>query len=82
MELLLKDIVDALWYATDEHFNHVNRQTGKVEMVSRKPLVIAEEGGTIDDVLGWQEDEFNVAEAVFADRDRLEKLPTKYDVHE
>ena len=43
---------------------------------------IAEEGGTIDDVLGWQEHEFKVAEALFADWDRFEKLPTKHDVNE
>jgi len=82
MKVTLKDIVDALEFLTDEHFNYVDRQTGKVEMVSREVLGIAEEGGTIDDVLDWQEDEFEVAKAIFADWDRFEKLPTKYDVNE
>jgi hypothetical protein len=45
-------------------------------------LGIAEDGGTIDDVLEWQEDQFEVAEARLADWDRFEKLPTKHDIHE
>jgi len=59
----------------------VDRQTGKVEFVSREVLGIAEEDGTAEDVLEWQRGEFEVAEAIFADRDRFEKLPTKYDIH-
>jgi len=82
MKVALKDIVDALEYLTDEHFDYVDRLTGKVEIVSREVLGIAENGGTIDDVLHWQEDQFKVAEALFADWDRFEKLPTKYEVNE
>jgi hypothetical protein len=65
-----------------EDFYFLDRQTGKVECVSREVLGIVEEGGTIDDVLEWQQDQFKVAEARFADWDRFEKLPTKYDIHE
>ncbi len=82
MKVVLKDIVDALEAAADEHYYFLDRQTGKVEFVSREVLGIAEEGGTIDDVLQWQEDQFGVAEAIFADWDRFEKLPTKFDIHE
>jgi hypothetical protein len=82
MKVSLQDIVDALEFLTDEHFNYVDRQTGEVEMVSREVLGIAEEGGTIDELLGWQEHEFEIAEALFADWDRFAKLPTKYDVNE
>jgi hypothetical protein len=78
----VKDIVDALEMACDEHRYFLDRQTGKVEFVSREVLGIAEEGGTLDDVLQWQEDQFRVAEAIFADWDRFEKLPTKFDLHE
>jgi hypothetical protein len=82
MKASLKDIVDALEVLSDEHFNFLDRQTGKVELVSREVLGIAEEGGTVDDVLEWQRGEFEVAEAIFADWDRFEKLPTKFDIHE
>jgi hypothetical protein len=30
----------------------------------------------------WQRNEFEAAQAIFADWDRFEKLPTKYDIHE
>jgi len=81
-KFFLKDIVDDLEVASDERFSYVDRQTGKVESVSREVLAIAEESGTIDDVLEWQEHEFEVAQAKFADWDRFEKLPTKFDIHE
>lgn len=82
MKASLKDIVDALEFLTDEHFWFLDRQTGKVEMVSREVLGMVEEGGTVEDALEWQEHEFEVAEAIFADWDRFEKLPTKYAIHE
>lgn len=82
MKASLKDIVDALEFLTDEHFHFLDRQTGKVEMVSREVLGIVEESGDDEDAEEWQEDEFKVAEAIFADWDRFEKLPTKYDVNE
>jgi hypothetical protein len=41
-----------------------------------------EESGAIDDVLDWQDDQFKVAGAIFADWERFEKLPTKLDIHE
>ena len=82
MKASLKDIVDALEFLTDEHFHFLDRQTGKVEMVSREVLGIVEESGTVEDALEWQDHEFEVAEAIFADWDRFEKLPTKYDVNE
>jgi hypothetical protein len=82
MKVSLKDIVDALEMQSDEDFYFLDRQTGKVEFVSRDVLGIAEDGGTIDDVLEWQEDQFEVAEARLADWDRFEKLPTKHDIHE
>jgi len=82
MKVSLKDIVDALEMQSDEDFYFLDRQTGKVEFVSREVLGIAEDGGTIDDVLEWQEDQFEVAEARLADWDRFEKLPTKHDIHE
>ena len=70
MKASLKEIVDALGLLSDEHFNFLDRQTGKAELVSREVLGIAEEGGTVDDVLEWQRHEFQVAEAIFADWDR------------
>jgi hypothetical protein len=82
MKVALKDIVDALDMLSDEDFYFLDRQTGKVEFVSREVLGIAEEGGMIDEVLDWQEDGFKVADARFADWDRFEKLPTKFAVHE
>jgi hypothetical protein len=82
MKVVLKDIVDALEMACDEHRYFLDRQTGKVEFVSREVLGIAEKGGTLDDALQWQEDQFRAAEAIFADWDRFEKLPTKFDLHE
>jgi len=82
MKVSLKDIVDALEMQSDEDFYFLDRQTGKVEFVSREVLGIAEDGGTIDDVLEWQEEQFEVAEARLADWDRFEKLPTKHDIHE
>lgn len=82
MKVSLKDIVDALEMQSDEDFYFLDRQTGKVEFVSREVLGIAENGGTIDDVLEWQEEQFEVAEARLADWDRFEKLPTKHDIHE
>ena len=82
MKVSLKDVVEALEFLTDEHFHFLDRQTGKVEMVSREVLGIVEESGDDEDAEEWQEDEFKVAEAIFADWDRFEKLPTKYDVNE
>jgi transketolase len=82
MKASLKDIVDALEFLTDEHFHFLDRQTGKVEMVSREVLGIVEESGTVEDALEWQDHEFEVAEAIFADWDRFEKLPTKRDVND
>jgi len=74
MKVLLKDIVDALEYLTDEQFNYVDRQTGKVEIVSREVLGMVEEGETSDDLPDGEGDEFKVAEAIFADWDRFAKL--------
>jgi hypothetical protein len=82
MKVALKDIVDALEMPSDEHFYFLDRQTGEVEFVSREILGLAEEGGTVDEVLQWQRREFEVAEAIFADWDRFKKLPTKFDIHD
>ena len=82
MKVSLKDIVEALEMPSDEHYYYLDRRTGKVEFVSREVLGVAEEEGTVEDVLEWQRNEFEAAQAIFADWDRFEKLPTKYDIHE
>ena len=82
MKVAIKDIVNALNTTSDEHSNYLDRQTGRVEFLSRQALGLAEEGGTADALPQWQRDEFEVAEALCADPDRFDKLPSKWDLHE
>jgi hypothetical protein len=82
MKVALKDIVDALEMQFDEYLNYLDRQTGKIEMVSRDELNMAEEGEADDELPQSEEHEFDVAEAIVTDPDRFEKLPTKFDIHE
>jgi hypothetical protein len=82
MTVSLKEIVNALNTQSDGYSNYLDRQTGEVEFLSREVLGLVEEGGTADALPQWQRDEFEVAEALCADPDRFEKLPTKWDIHE
>ena len=50
MKVALKDIVDALEMQFDEYLNYLDRQTGKIEMVSRDELNMAEEGEADDEL--------------------------------
>jgi hypothetical protein len=86
----LKEIVDALEMQFEEHLNYLDRQTGKVEMVTRDDLRLVEADDSADmeaddsaDMLPeGQQSEFDIAEALFEDPDRFVRLPTEWDIHE
>jgi hypothetical protein len=81
----LKDIIDALEMQFDECSSFFDRDTGQVETVSGDLLNQAEDssdGAEPDDLLEWQEQEWEVAKRIVSAEDRFERLPTKFDVHE
>ena len=63
MKVALKDIVNALEMQFDEYFNYLDRQTGKVEMVSRDELSKAEESEPAGDLPQSEEHAFDMAGA-------------------
>lgn len=81
----LKDIIEALELQIDEYSSFLDRDTGRVETVSGDLLLKAEDssdGAEPDDLLEWQEEEWEVAKRIVSAEDRFEMLPTKFDVHE
>jgi len=81
MKASIKGIVDALEVQSDEHPQFLDRQTGEVELIERDVLRMAEAEDP-DELLDWQEHEFELATQLMEDRDRFVKLPTSYDIHE
>jgi hypothetical protein len=78
----LKEVVDALEVQFEEHLNCLDRQTGKVELVTRDVLRLLEADGSVDSLPEWQQREFDIATALLEDPDRFVRLPTKWDIHE
>jgi hypothetical protein len=77
----LKGIVDALEGSFEEALSYLDPETGEIETVSREVLSHAEEDGDPDDLLDWQQDEFQLACRI-VETGRFLRLPTEWDVHE
>ena len=81
----LKDIVDALEMQFDEQLSFLDLDTGRVEIVSRELLGMAEEGDDGDDAEpdspDLEDEEWEIAKRIVSS-DRFVRLPTKFDVHE
>ncbi len=86
----LSDIVDALEMLFDEVPSFFDRETGKVETISREFLREAEASDEEDgddeddeDIPKWQKESAQLAKLItFSPGDRFVELPTKFDVHE
>ena len=78
----LNDIVDALEIQFDESSSFLDLDTGQVEIVSHALLREAEESGDEEpDLPTWQKHEWEIAKRIVS-TDRLQELPTKFEVHE
>jgi hypothetical protein len=78
----LNDIVEALEIQFDESLSFLDRDTGRVETVSKELMSEAEEPGDEDlDPPESQDEEWELAKQIVAS-DRFLRLPTKFDIHE
>src|ERR1035438_5774387 len=81
----LKDIVDVLEMQFDEQLSFLDLDTGRVEIVSRELLGMAEEWDDGDDEEpdppDLEDEEWEIAKRIVSS-DCFVRLPTKFDVHE
>jgi Uncharacterised protein family (UPF0158) len=79
----LSDIVDVLEMQFDEYPLFVDRETGRVETVSRDLLHEAEESGDEEgpDLAAGEDEEWEIANLIVS-TDRFLALPSSFDVHE
>jgi len=79
----LNDIVEALELQFDESSSFLDPDSGQVESVSHVLLREAEESGYDEEpgLPAWQKHQWEIVERSVS-TNRLQKLPTKFEVHE
>jgi hypothetical protein len=78
----LKDIIDALGFQMDEILQYLNRETGKIEMITREELALAE-AEEIDADLEWEDDTIELTKQIVSDREgKFVELPSKFEIND
>jgi hypothetical protein len=78
----LKDIIDALGFQMDETFQYLNRETGKIELITSEELEAAETG-EMDDYPAWQHANIELAKQIMSDTEgKFVELPSKFEINE
>ena len=54
----LKDVIDALEIADDEHRQYLDKRTGEVSMLTKEEMSAAEEDEDPEDYPDWQQESF------------------------
>jgi hypothetical protein len=78
----LKDIIDALGFQMEETFQYLNRETGKIEMITNEELKAAETD-EMDDYPEWESDNIELAKQIISDTEgKFVALPSKFEINE
>jgi hypothetical protein len=79
----LTDLIEALELAADETSYYLDRETGKVHLLTDDDLRLAEDDEEQDDLPDWQREQVELARKIVADEGkRYLDLPSKFDVHD
>jgi hypothetical protein len=79
---LLSDIVDAFYGASDETNHYLNKENGKVYIISDEEMSYAEDDTLIDDLPDWQREDVEIAKLVLEEDENLLRLPDQFDLNE
>ena len=77
----LRDVLEALEMARDEAKDYLDPDTGEIITVTDDDRNWIEEGGSDDDLPGWQREMMPRIRAAL-ENDRLLPLPDRFDVHD
>jgi len=78
----LDDIIEGLEAQSDESYAFLNKQTGKVILISEEEQNAAENNEPIEDFPEWQQDLVKIAKEILAESDNYIGFPSKFDIHE
>ena len=77
----LKDVIDALEMAGEEHRQYLDKRTGEVIVLTNEEMSAAEEDENPEDYPDWQQESILIAQEVL-ETDHYLELPTQFDIHE
>jgi hypothetical protein len=80
-KLKLQELVDAMDFHSDEHYQYVDRDTGEIELIEITLLRRAERGDEVPSLPEWQKPQWQAARKAAA-TDRLVRIPDQFDIHE
>ncbi|ACL05923.1 conserved hypothetical protein [Desulfatibacillum aliphaticivorans] len=75
----LKAIIDEMSMSFDEATSYLEKETGKVFMVSDEAFSLVKDG---DDPPDWQEEEVELGKKVLENGESFIELPDKYEINE
>jgi hypothetical protein len=84
VEVMVKDIVDALQMQTENSFAFLDTDSGEVKHVSKDLMSAAEDGedeDMADDLPDWQKPEWETVLQIVSG-DRFLRLPIRFEIHE
>jgi hypothetical protein len=77
----LKDVVDALEVAGDEHRQYLDKRTNEIVLITNEEISAAEEDEDPADYPDWQQENVLTAHEVL-ETDHFLELPTQFDLNE
>jgi hypothetical protein len=80
-KLKLQELVDAMDFHSDEHYQYVDRDTGEIELVEARLVRFAEKGEEAPFMPDWQKPQWAVAQKAVS-TDRLVLIPDQFDINE
>jgi uncharacterized protein UPF0158 len=75
----LKDVIDAMDAAGEEHSHYLDKRTGEIFLVTNEEREAAEEDEPISEYPDWQREGILKAREIFQSDDFV-KLPTQFDI--
>lgn len=67
---------------TDEHSNYLDKQTGKIYLISDEEFDAAEDGDCLECYPLWQREQIELAEEILENEERYIQLPSRFDIDE
>lgn len=82
MKVKLEEIIEGMEMQSEENRSFLNLETGEVVYVSQEILIIAEDDEEHENLPEWQQDELEMAKAIFFTIDEYASLPSSFDINE
>jgi hypothetical protein len=78
----LKDVIEALEAAGDEHTHYLDKDTGEIVLITNDEMEAAEEDELISEYPDWQRESILKAREIINSDDRFVTLPHQFEIHE